>query len=201
MFTASTFADSPPPVAPLVLPHGQKDISLVPSGSYTLDPNHAGVVARVSHLGFSLSVFRFDRVSAVLDWDHDNPARSKLRASVETGSIATNVVGFASQLSGQGYLNSAKWPEATFVSRHFVQIDATHGHVDGDFTLMGKTKPVSFAVTLIGAGPGFAGGPVIGHVIGVEASTQINPQDYGLPPIFSEPIEIIIDTEFDKKPR
>jgi len=192
-------AETATPATPFVIPHGQKDIGLVPSGTYTLDPNHVGVIVRVSHVGFSLSVFRFDRASATLEWNHDAPTKSKLKASVEVGSITTNVAGFAAQLAGDKYLNASKYPAATFVSSAFHQLDATHGKVDGEFTLMGRTKPVTFDVTLIGAGPGFAGGPVIGHVIGVEASTTINPQDYGLPAIFAEPIAIIIDTEFDKK--
>jgi polyisoprenoid-binding protein YceI len=188
------------PAVPMVIPHGQKDVSLVPSGTYSLDPNHVGVIARVSHLGFSFSIFRFGRAAATLVWDHDRPEHSKLSATVQTSSIATNVEGFAAQLTGDKYLNSAKWPEAQFVSTVFHQVDATHGTVDGKFTLMGKMRPVTFDVALVGAGPGFAGGPVMGHVIGIHAETGITPTDYGLSPLFKDPIAIVIDTEFDKKP-
>ena len=189
-----------PVTPPLVIPHGHKDISLAPSGVYTLDPNHVGVIVKVSHMGFSLSVFRFDRARATLDWDHDTPSKSKLTADVATGSIATPVVGFAAQLTGNKFLNSAAHPSATFVSSAFRQVNATHGMVDGEFSLMGRTKPATFDVKLVGAGPGFAGGPVMGHVIGVEAKTSIDPQAYGMPAIFTDPIEIIIDAEFDRKP-
>jgi polyisoprenoid-binding protein YceI len=185
---------------PAVLPHGGKDITQVPSGTYTLDPNHVGVIARVSHLGFSYSVFRFGRVQSRLEWDSTNPARSRLAASVQTDSIETNVEGFAKQLAGEQYLKSAKFPLADFTSTAFRQTDATHGQVDGQFTLMGKTRPVTFDVSLVGAGKGFAGGPVMGHVIGIHAETSINPQDFGLPAIFSEPIALAIDTEFDHLP-
>jgi len=197
---ASAGNSAPTPTAPFVIPHGHKDISLAPSGTYTLDPNHVGVIVRVSHLGFSLSVFRFDRAVATLDWDHDAPSKSKLNASVATSSIATNVAGFADQLTSEKFLNAAAHPSATFVSSAFRQTDATHGKVDGQFTLMGRAKQATFDVALIGAGPGFAGGPVMGHVIGVEAQTSIDPQAYGMPAIFTEPIEITIDAEFDKKP-
>ena len=70
--------------------------------------------------------------------------------------------------------------------------------VDGKFTLMGKTVPLTFDVTLIGAGPGFAGSPAMGHVIGIHAETAINPQDFGMSPFFKTPIQLVIDTEFDK---
>ena len=193
-------APAPTPVpTPTSIPHGQKDISKAPAGTYTLDPNHVGLIARVSHLDFSYSVFRFGAVHATLDWAYPDVAHSKLSVAVETASIETNVPNFAEQLAGAQYLNSAAFPEASFVSTAFHRIDATHGKVDGNFTLLGKTKPVTFDVTLVGAGVGFAGGPVIGHVIGVHAETRINPQDYGMSPFFTVPIEIVVDTEFDKK--
>jgi polyisoprenoid-binding protein YceI len=78
-------------------------------------------------------------------------------------------------------------------------MDPTHGQVDGKFTLLGHTVPVTFDVTLVGAGPGFAGGPFMGHVIGIHAVTHINPQDFAMSPFFTDPIEISIDTEFDHK--
>lgn len=187
------FAAEEPPPPPGPIPHGHKDATLALAGNYKLDPDHAGVIARVSHVGFSHSVFRFDRVSGELAWDPKQISRSKLSAEVDTGSIATNVANFAAQLAGPKYLNAPAFPKATFVSTAFRPTDATHGKVDGTFTLMGKSKPVTFDVTLVGAGPFF------GHyVIGIHAEASINPQDFGLPDVFDEPIELVIDTEFNR---
>jgi polyisoprenoid-binding protein YceI len=198
VFASAALAD-PAPKMPLVIPHGTQDVTQAIPGEYTLDPNHVAVLARVSHLGFSISVFRFDKVQGKLSWDPAAIAHAQLSATVETASIATNVAGFAAQLAGDDYLKSAKFPEAIFVSTAFRPTDATHGKVDGQFTLMGKTVPLTFDVTLVGAGPGFAGGPTMGHVIGIHAEGAINPQDFGLPPFFKDPIQLVIDTEFDNK--
>jgi polyisoprenoid-binding protein YceI len=188
-----------PASPPMKIPVGQKDVTLATAGTYTLDPNHVAVEVRVSHLGFSMSAFRFGRAQATLEWDPKAIAKSKLTAKVQTGSIMTNVAGFAEELQGPQYLKSAQYPDATFTSTAFRQQDATHGKVDGTMALMGKTFPVTFDVTLVGAGPGFAGGPVMGHVIGIHAETAIDPAVIGLPPFFTAPIPITIDTEFDKK--
>ncbi len=189
---AETATDTPPPGP---IPHGHKNIAIAPAGTYTLDPNHLGIIARVSHLGFSRSIFRFERGSATLSWDPKAPARATLRATVETDSITTNVAGFAVELASAKYLNAALYPQATFVSSAFHQRDATHGTVEGTFTLMGKSVPATFKVALIGAGPFY------GHdVIGVHAETAINPTDFGLSPVFDEPIELVIDSEFDRAP-
>jgi polyisoprenoid-binding protein YceI len=184
---------------PMHIPLGQKDVTLATAGTYTLDPNHVSVEARVSHIGFSTSIFRFGKAQATLQWDPKAIAKSKLDATVEVNSLMTNVAGFAEELQGDKYLNAAKNPQASFVSTAFRQTDATHGKVDGRLTLMGKTLPVTFDVTLVGAGPGFAGGPVMGHVIGIHAETAVDPHALGLPAILSAPIAIVIDTEFDNK--
>lgn len=184
--------------APMTIPHGQKTITAVGSGAYTLDKNHVAVLAHVSHLGFSVSLFRFGAAEAHLDWDAKTPAKSKLSATVDTTSIETNVPGFAEELQGEKYLNAKAFPTATFTSTAFRQKDAAHGEVDGNFTFKGVTKKVTFKVVLVGAGPGFAGGPVMGQVIGIHAETSINPQDYSMGPFFTTPIVLTIDTEFDK---
>jgi polyisoprenoid-binding protein YceI len=196
---ASVAVAAEPAQPPMHIPLGQKDVTLATAGTYTLDPNHVSVEARVSHIGFSISVFRFGKASATLQWDPAAIAKSHLDATVETGSLMTNVPGFAEELGGEKYLNAAKNPQARFVSTAFRQTDAQHGKVDGQLTLMGKTLPATFDVTLVGAGPGFAGGPVMGHVIGIHAETAVDPHALGLPAILSAPIVIAIDTEFDKK--
>lgn len=194
--TAAAYAQAAPPA--VALPPGvfaaERDIALATAGAYTLDDQHAAVIARVSHLGYSQSVFRFDRVKGSLTWDPAAIEKSKLEASVETASITSNVKGFAEELAGDNFLKSKAFPEATFTSTAFKPIDKTHGKVEGQFTLMGKTRPVTFDVTLVGAGKGFGGKPRIG----VTAVATINPQDYGLMPLFTDPIQIVIDTEFEK---
>jgi polyisoprenoid-binding protein YceI len=172
----------------------ERDIALATAGAYSLDEAHTAVIARVSHLGYSQSVFRFDRVKGSLTWNPAAIEKSQLSATVDTASIATNVKGFAEELAGDGFLKAKAFPQATFVSTAFRPTDKTRGKVEGRFTLMGKTRPVTFDVELGGAGKGFGGKPRIG----VRAVATINPQDYGMMPFFTDPIQIQIDTEFEK---
>jgi len=183
------------PMAPPKIVFGAADPALAPAGNYALDPNHTAVVARVSHIGYSFSIFRFGKTAGSLTWDPKAPANSKLSATVETASIETPVPGFPAELSGAQYLNSAAFPQATFAATAFHPTDATHGKVDGTFTLMGKTRSLTFDVTLVGAGPGFGNHPRMG----IHAETTINPQDYGLPAMFGNAIALVIDGEFVKQ--
>ncbi|MGQ0581423.1 MAG: YceI family protein [Reyranella sp.] len=184
-----------PPGMPPGVFCGERNISHATAGTYALDPDHSSVLARVSHVGYSYSVFRFDRVSGTLAWNPDAVANTKLSAQVVTESITSNVKGFASDLASEKFLNAPRFPEVTFVSTAFRQTDATSGKVDGNLTLMGKTAPITFDVSLIGSGKGF------GHPrLGVRASSWIKPQDFGMPAMFSEAIEIVIDAEFVRNP-
>lgn len=187
-------AQAPPAGLPPGVFAAERDIALATAGTYALDESHTAVIARVSHLGYSQSVFRFDRVAGSLTWDPSAIDKSQLRASVEIASITTNVKGFAEELAGDKFLNAKAFPQATFTSTAFRAIDRMRGKVEGEFTLMGKTKPVTFDVTLVGAGKGFGGSPRIG----VTAVATINPQDFGMMPFFTDPIQIVIDTEFEK---
>lgn len=175
---------------------GEADYKQAPAGSYTIDPDHASVIARVSHLRYSWSIFRFDRLSGALNWDPVNTASSALTAKVETASITSNVKNFGQQLAGDDFLKARRFPEVTFVSTAFRQMSTRRGKVDGQLTLMGKTKPVMFDVELVGAGKGFAGQPRIG----ANARASINPVDFGLPSLLGDAIEIVIDVEFSRNP-
>ncbi|HLY80432.1 MAG TPA: YceI family protein [Caulobacteraceae bacterium] len=183
-------------IAQPAMPTPEHDYKAAPAGKYVIDAKHTGLVARVPHLGFSYSVFRFQTVAGALAWDPANPAADKLQVTVDPKSITTAPVeGFSDELSGDKFLNAVKFPTLTFVSTGFHPEGATHGKVDGDLTVMGVTKHVVFDVDLVGAGKGFRG-----PVIGVTAKTQLDPKGLGLPPLLSAPIELIIDSEFDFQP-
>ncbi len=133
-------------------------------------------------------------MAGTLVWDPAALSRSSLSVSVENASVATNVPGFAVQIAGEDFLKSAAFPTATFVSTAFRRTGPTHGQVHGNFTLMGKTRPVTFDVELIGAGKGF-GAPRLG----IEARASILPTEYGLPTMMTDPVDLVIDAEFAKK--
>jgi polyisoprenoid-binding protein YceI len=185
-----------PPGIPQGVFCGEAKYEHATAGTYKLDEFHSAVLARVSHIGYSYMVFRFDELAGELKWDPVAPEKSSLTLTVKTASISTPVKDFAGTLRSEMFLNSAKFPEATFASTAFRKTDATTGKVEGTLTLFGKAVPVVFDLTLIGAGKGFDGNPRIGAA----ARGWIKPADFGMPPIFDRPIEIVADIEFGRAP-
>ncbi len=177
------------------MPTPQHTYKAAPAGKYAIDPKHTGLIARVPHMGFSFSIFRFQTVAGALTWDPAHPKADKLDVTVDAKSIVTGPVeGFSDELTNDKFLNAAKFPTMTFSSTAFHPQSATHGTVEGDLTVMGVTRHVVFDATLVGAGKGFRG-----PVIGVTAKTTLDPKGLGLPPFFAAPIELHIDTEFDQQ--
>ena len=185
-----------PPGMPPGVYCGEAKAEHADAGSYALDADHSAVVARVNHVGYSYLIFRFDKVDGSMKWDPKAPANSSLSITVKTELISTPVKDFAAALRGEQFLNVGKFPDATFGSTAFRPTDATSGKVEGNFTMFGKTVPTTFDVVLVGAGKGFGGAPRIGAT----ARTWIKPVDFGMPPIFDRPIEIVADVEFAKAP-
>ncbi|MES1202371.1 MAG: YceI family protein [Pseudomonadota bacterium] len=188
MASGAAFAQAPTPP--------KADAAAAVAGTYALDPNHTSIVARVLHQGFSYSTFRFGKSEGELIWDPKSPAADKVTVNVETASIMSPANGgaFPAELSGDRFLKSAQFPKATFVSTKFTQSSPAKGKVDGTLTLLGVTKPISFDVTLVGAGSGRAG-----PVMGVSGVAKLNAADFGLPAMLAAaPIELQVDAEFKK---
>jgi polyisoprenoid-binding protein YceI len=172
------------------MPSAAHDYKAAAAGKYVIDAKHTGLVARVPHVGFSYSIFRFQAVAGTLAWDPANAGADHLDVTVDPKSIVTAPVdGFSDEIDSK-FLDVAKFPSATFVSTAFHPSSPTHGTVDGDLTLMGVTKHVTFDVDLVGTGN------FHGAVIGVTARTELDPKTYGLPGFITGPIELVIDTEF-----
>jgi polyisoprenoid-binding protein YceI len=192
LVAATAASAQAPPLPPIA-----HDYKQAPAGTYALDPKHTGLIARVPHFGFSYSVERFTDTQSSLTWDPANPGADKLTASVDPKSIVPIPItgrDFSADLSGDKFLNAAKYPTATFTGAAFHPTGPDRGTVGGDMTIMGVTKPVTWDVTLVGTGKGFRG-----PVIGVHAVTHVDPRDYGLPNIITGPVELTLDAEFDKQ--
>jgi len=79
---AQSSSDLPPGVY-----RGGQVLADARAGTYTIDPDHTAVLARVQHIGYSWLVFRFDKASGTLGWDPAAPEKSTLSVTVQTSSI------------------------------------------------------------------------------------------------------------------
>ena len=178
-------AESPPPAE-------------LPAGAYRLDPEHATVLVKIDHLGFSRLVGRFDRFGATLDFDSENPAASRLSANIDPASIDLNLPKFEQDLRGSDWFDVARYPEARFDSRVIELTGANTGRVTGDLTLHGVTEPVTLDVTFNGGGDSLVTGR---YTLGFAATGTLSRSAFGLggyAPAVGDEVALEIHAEFQR---
>lgn len=147
----------------------------VSAAEYTIDPSHAFIQFRISHLGYSVLAGRFNQFEGTFNWDQDNPAASAIKVTIKTASIDTNWAERDKHIRGENFLDVENFPEATFTSSKFTG-DATRGTLEGILTLHGVSKPVSLDVHSVGEGDD----PWGGYRAGFAGSTTIDRNDFGI---------------------
>ncbi len=174
------------------------ELAQLPGGAYRLDPEHASLLFKVDHFGFSELVGRFDRFEGALDFDPKQPQAARLTVLVDTASIDLNLPKFEQDLRGPDWFDTAKFPQARFESRTIMITGEKTGRVIGDLTLHGVTAPVTLEVTFNGG----ADSLLTGHyTLGFAASGTLTRSDFGLgayAPAVGDQVTLEIHAEFQR---
>lgn len=98
-----------------------------------------------------------------------------MNVTINTTSVDTNHAERDKHLRSADFLNTAKYPLATFTSTS-VKKDGDDLDITGDLTLNGVTKPVTLEAKLIGQGDD----PWGGKRAGFEAEGKIKLKDFNI---------------------
>ena len=137
-------------LAQLAAPKVDTDRSALEEGAYELDPDHAALIFRVDHLGFSEFIGRFERFDAGLDFDPEKPQAARINAVIDMTSLDVGNDEFAETLKGAQWFDAPRFPEARFISTAIEITGENAGTMTGDLTLRGETAPVTLSVTFNG---------------------------------------------------
>jgi polyisoprenoid-binding protein YceI len=176
--------------------HQTTELSALPEGAYRLDPEHATILLKVDHLGFSRLVGWFDRFDATLDFDPQQPQAAKLVVLIDVASINFDLPAFEEDLRGAGWLDVERFPEARFESRSIAITGDDTGIVTGDLTLHGVTAPVTLDVTFNGGGSNLLTGA---YTLGFAAQGTVLRSTFGLgayAPAIGDEVLLEIHAEF-----
>ncbi|MGF1477200.1 MAG: YceI family protein [Geminicoccaceae bacterium] len=176
--------------------HQTFDPASLRAGSFRLDPDHATLLVKIDHLGFSTYVGRFNSFDASLDFDPERPEASDLQVVIDTSSIDVNNEAFEEELRGPQWFDVASFPEASFVAREISVTDENAGEIRGDLTLVDVTRPVVLDVTFNGGANNLLTGR---YTIGFAAETSFQRSAFGmdyLVPAIGDEVEVEIHAEF-----
>lgn len=150
------------------------DIPGYRAGTYTLDTAHSGVGFEVRHMMMSKVRGTLAPTEATFVLA-ENPLDSTVTATVDAASIDTNDEGRNGHLRSADFFDVETFPTMTFVSTG-VRENGDDFVVDGDLTLHGVTKPVSFDLEF----GGFGSDPNGTYKVGATATGKIDREDFGL---------------------
>jgi polyisoprenoid-binding protein YceI len=184
-----------------------------PAGAYTLDRNHASLIFRVNHLGFSHYTARFTRFDSRLQFDPADPTASSVTATIDPSSIETDhpdpAFDFDALLRNEHWLNTSRFPQMTFRSTGLELSGPNTARMTGELALHGVTRRVILEVTFNGS---YSGHPLdpFGARIGFSAHGGLKRSEFGIsegiPPPGStfgvgDNVEILIEAEFTRPAR
>ena len=174
------------------------------TSTWNIDPVHSTAEFKVKHMMISNVRGHFSKVSGVLTLDDSDVTKSKVETSIEAASIDTRDEQRDTHLKSADFLDVENHPWLTFVSTRINDLGIGELSVEGDLTIRGVTRNVTFNVE----GPTPPTTDPWGNVrIAVSATTKINRKDFGLTwnttletggILVGDEVTITLDTEFVK---
>lgn len=149
------------------------------ASDYLIDTKgaHAFIVFKIPHLGYSMLLGQFKSFSGEFSYDPAAVEASTIVVNIDTTSLDSNHAERDKHLKGEDYLNTGKFPSATFKSTSVV--DKGDGRMDviGDLTLHGVTRSITIAASKVGEGRD----PWGGYRAGFSGTTTLRLKDFDIP--------------------
>ena len=105
----------------LLTPDFNTEITELRAGQYTIDSDHASVLWKINHLGFSTFIGRFNDIEASLDFDPENIENSSVEVIINTAGLDINNPEFAEELRGSNWFDVENFPQAVYRTTSFLE--------------------------------------------------------------------------------
>lgn len=140
------------------------------------DPAHTQITFSARHMMIAAVRGRFDDFSVSIDFDEQNPAKTRVEIQIEAASINTKEPKRDAHLKSADFLHAEKYPYLTFKSKRAELLEARHARLVGDLTIRDITREVVLDVEYAGQ----AKSPWGATSAGFSARTKINRKDWNL---------------------
>ena len=114
--------------------------------TFVIDGAHTFPRFSYSHFGLSTQLSRFNKTTGKIVLDKEAKTGS-IDVVIDTQSVDTGFDVFNGHIQGEDFLDTAKYPTATFKSTKVRFEGDKPVAVDGELTIKGVTKPVTLTIT------------------------------------------------------
>lgn len=148
--------------------------TLVPTGTWAVDPAHSRVEFRVKHLGIATVRGNFGEFEGALEFGEDGSGRAY--GTVAAASVDTNDSKRDAHLRSEDFFEVERYPAIAFVSTSIERTGESTFAIAGELTLRGVTREL----TLQGEITGTEQDPWGNERVGLEVGGEIDRRDYGI---------------------
>jgi polyisoprenoid-binding protein YceI len=134
-------------------------LTVLPAGTWKLDPTHSSAGFAVKHMGVSTFRGRFEDFDSHLSVSDDGAA--ELVGTVRADSIAVKDENLQAHLGSPDFFDSERYPELRFVSRS-LRRDGEELIADGELTIKDQTHTVEARGTITPATETLGGSVKVG---------------------------------------
>ncbi len=145
------------------------------AGTWAIDPAHSDVSFTVRHMMVSKVRGHFEKFAGQVVTTAD-PLGSSVAAVVDATSLNTNHPDRDNHLRSADFLEVGTYPTLEFRSTGLRPRGADRYALDGELTVHGVTRPVTFELEL----NGFTKDPYGGYRTGFSATADISRSDFGV---------------------
>jgi polyisoprenoid-binding protein YceI len=120
--------------------------------TYGVDGTHTFPRFSYSHFGYSTQLSSFSKTTGKVVFDAE-AKKGSVDIVIDTKSVSTGFADFNEHIQGEDFLDTTKFPQATFKSTKVVFDGDKPQLIEGNLTIKGVTKPVTLTVTSFQAMP------------------------------------------------
>jgi polyisoprenoid-binding protein YceI len=120
--------------------------------TYGVDGSHTFPRFSYSHFGYSTQLSSFSKTSGKVVFDVE-AKKGSVEIVIDMKSVSTGFADFNEHIQGEDFLDTAKFPQATFKSTKVIFEGDKPQFIEGQLTIKGVTKPVTLTVTSFQAMP------------------------------------------------
>jgi polyisoprenoid-binding protein YceI len=150
-------------------------ITLIPTGTWVVDPVHSRIGFAVKHLGISTVRGEFKEFEGTLEIGEDLPT-SRAYGTVKVASIDTRETDRDDHLRSPDFFDAAQFPEIAFASTKIEPLDEEEFRVTGRLTIHGVSNEIVLHAEVGGA----ERDPWGNERIGLEVTGRLSRSDYGM---------------------
>lgn len=145
--------------------------------TFKVDTWHTLTTFSVDHQGTSINTGKFPTKEGGFMVMDTEAKKGSVALTIDVAGVVTGVSLFDEHLRSDKWLNTAKFPTATFKSSNFEFQDGKVSAVHGDLTFMGVTEPVALKASRFNC---YDSNIFKAKVCGGDFQTTIKPTDFGM---------------------